>query len=293
MSWRTVIVTRRAKVSYSLGYMVIRGEETRRIFMDEIQTVLLESTAISLTTSWLNQCMQRKIKIIFCDEKRNPRGELISYAGSCDASRCLRKQIAWSPARKEQVWQRIVSEKIRKQAEVLSLYKRDIESGILKGYSRQVELGDATNREGHAAKVYFSALWGMTFSRREESVENGAMNYGYAIILSACNREIVSSGYSTQLGIFHDNTFNPFNLGCDLMEPFRPLVDYKVLSMKPKQMGKEEKAQLVTVLNEKVRIANRKTTVSQAIGIYCRSVLTALEEGKPENIRCYEMMHEE
>lgn len=65
MSWRTVVVTRRAKVSYSLGYMVIRGEETRRIFMDEIQTVLLESTAISLTTSWLNQCMQRKIKIIF------------------------------------------------------------------------------------------------------------------------------------------------------------------------------------------------------------------------------------
>lgn len=154
-------------------------------------------------------------------------------------------------------------------------------------------MGDATNREGHAAKVYFSALWGMTFSRREESVENGSMNYGYAIILSACNREIVSSGYSTQLGIFHDNTFNPFNLGCDLMEPFRPLVDYKVLSMKPKQMGKEEKAQLVNVLNEKVRIANRKTTVSQAIGIYCRSVLTALEEGKPENIRCYEMMHEE
>mgnify|MGYP000927630295 FL=1 len=154
-------------------------------------------------------------------------------------------------------------------------------------------MGDATNREGHAAKVYFSALWGMTFSRREESVENGSMNYGYAIILSACNREIVSSGYSTQLGIFHDNTFNPFNLGCDLMEPFRPLVDYKVLSMKPKQMGKEEKAQLVNVLNEKVRIANRKTTVSQAIGIYYRSVLTALEEGKPENIRCYEMMHEE
>ena len=104
---------------------------------------------------------------------------------------------------------------------------------------------------------------------------------------------MVSSGYSTQLGIFHDNTFNPFNLGCDLMEPFRPLVDYKVLSMKPKQMGKEEKAQLVNVLNEKVRIVNRKTTVSQAIGIYCRSVLTALEEGKPENIRCYEMMHEE
>ena len=273
--------------------MVIRGEETHRIFMDEIQTVLLESTAISLTTSWLNQCMQRKIKIIFCDEKRNPRGELISYAGSCDASRCLRKQIAWSPARKEQVWQRIVSEKIRKQAEVLFLYKRDIESEILKGYSRQVELGDATNREGHAAKVYFSALWGMTFSRREESVENGAMNYGYAIILSACNREIVSSGYSTQLGIFHDNTYNPFNLGCDLMEPFRPLVDYKVLSMKPKQIGKEEKSQLVNVLNEKVRIVNRKTTVSQAIGIYCRSVLTALEEGKPENIRCYEMMHEE
>ena len=293
MSWRIIVISSTSKLDLKLGYLVVRNEKITKVHLSEIHTLIIESTAVSLTTALLNEMIKRKIKIIFCDEKRNPCGELISYAGSCDASRCLRKQIAWSPARKEQVWQRIVSEKIRKQAEVLSLYKKEVESEILKGYSRQVELGDATNREGHAAKVYFGALWGMTFSRREESIENGAMNYGYAIILSACNREIVSSGYSTQLGIFHNNTFNPFNLGCDLMEPFRPLVDYKVLSMKPKQMGKEEKAQLVNVLNEKVRIANRKTTVSQAIGIYCRSVLTALEEGKPENIRCYEMMHEE
>ena len=165
------------------------------------------------------------------------------------------------------------------------------ESELLKTYETQVEPGDDTNREGFAAKVYFGALWGNTFSRNNEGAVNGAMNYGYAILLSACNREIVSTGYSTKLGIFHDNTYNPFNLGCDLMEPFRPLVDEVVMELKPKIVGKEEKERLINILNDKVYIAQKERTVMQAIGIYCRSVIHAVNEGKPELIKRYEVIH--
>lgn len=35
---------------------------------------------------------------------------------------------------------------------------------MLKQYIEEIELGDKTNREGHAAKVYFNALFGMDFS---------------------------------------------------------------------------------------------------------------------------------
>lgn len=241
MGWRIIVVTKRAKISYSLGYMVIRGMETHKVFMDEIETVMVDSTAVSLTAAWLHECMKRKIKVIFCDEKRNPEGELLSYAGTVDASCCLRTQIHWDLADKRSVWQSIVMDKIHKQADVLGNHGKQRESELLKTYETQVEPGDDTNREGFAAKVYFGALWGNTFSRNNEGAVNGAMNYGYAILLSACNREIVSTGYSTKLGIFHDNTYNPFNLGCDLMEPFRPLVDEVVMELKPKIVGKEEK----------------------------------------------------
>lgn len=33
MSWRTVLISSRCKLDYSMGYMVICGEETARIFI--------------------------------------------------------------------------------------------------------------------------------------------------------------------------------------------------------------------------------------------------------------------
>ena len=94
---------------------------------------------------------------------------------------------------------------------------------MLAKYAAEVQPGDVTNREGHAAKVYFNALFGLSFKRGDKTFLNGALNYGYAVILSAFNREIVANGMNTQLGIAHKNEFNAFNLSCDLMEPFRIL----------------------------------------------------------------------
>lgn len=119
------------------------------------------------------------------------------------------------------------------------------------------------------------------------------LNYGYAIILSACNREAAASGYMTQLGLFHDNIFNPYNLGSDLMEPFRPLVDRMVLSMKLEdQLTPENKKNLVNLLNRKVVIQDRLITVTQAIGIYSRSVFRAMEEKDPAGIAFYRLSDE-
>ena len=81
---------------------------------------------------------------------------------------------------------------------------------MLSGYTEQIELADTTNREGHAAKVYFNALFGMEFTRSADIAINAALNYGYSMILSAFNREISANGYLTQLGIFHNNMFNHF-----------------------------------------------------------------------------------
>lgn len=293
MSWRTVVLSKRAKIEYSLGYMVIRGEEVHRIFMEEVETVMIETTAVSLTAAWINECLHQKIKIIFCDERRNPAGEILPYRGSHDSSRQIRSQLKWDSCLKKEIWAQIVKEKIDKQKQVLIAFECSKEARLLERYMKEVEPGDITNREGHAAKVYFNALWGKDFSRRDETVENGALNYGYAVILSACNREIAASGYMTQIGLFHDNIFNPFNLGSDLMEPFRPMVDMIVLRMAPQKLTTEEKHQLIDILNRQVLIKGKKTTVTHAIGIYCRSVFRALEEQDLSLLSFYSEIYEE
>lgn len=288
MSWRTIVITKRAKLDLQLGFMVVRGEHTTKVALNEIAVVLIESTAVSLTTSLLAELTKRKVKVIFCDEKRNPSSELVSYYGSHDTSNKIRKQIAWRQNTKEAVWTEIVSEKIRKQKELLELLGKE-EAELLSSYLQQIAWNDETNREGHAAKVYFNALFGLDFTRTEDNLINAALNYGYSIILSSFTREIVANGYITQLGLFHDNMFNQFNLASDLMEPFRPLVDKCVLGMKLEQFEHEEKMWLVDILNQAVQIDGKIQYVSNAIKIYCKSVFDALNEDDSALVRFYKI----
>ena len=288
MSWRTIVITKRAKLDLQLGFMVVRGEHTTKVALNEIAVVLIESTAVSLTTSLLAELTKRKVKVIFCDEKRNPSSELVSYYGSHDTSNKIRKQIAWRQNTKEAVWTEIVSEKIRKQKELLELLGKE-EAELLSSYLQQIAWNDETNREGHAAKVYYNALFGIDFTRTVDNLINAALNYGYSIILSSFTREIVANGYITQLGLFHDNMFNQFNLASDLMEPFRPLVDKCVLGMKLEQFEHEEKMWLVDILNQEVQIDGKIQYVSNAIKIYCKSVFDALNEDDSALVRFYKI----
>ena len=286
MSWRIVVITKRSKLDLQMGRLVVRNDETIKIVLSEISTILIESTAVSLTTSLIAELAKRKIKVVFCDEKRNPSCELVNYYGSHDTSNKVRRQIAWKQSTKEAVWTEIVTEKIRKQKELLEALGKE-ESELLASYLREIEWNDETNREGHAAKVYFNALFGIDFTRTEDNFINAALNYGYSIVLSAFTREVVANGYITQLGLFHDNMFNQFNLASDLMEPFRILVDREVREMNPIQFEHEEKMRLVNILNQEVQIDGKNQYVNNAIKIYCKSVFDALEEDDGSLIRFY------
>lgn len=287
MSWRTVVISSSSKLDYQLGFMVVRNEKTTKVHLSEIGLLLIESTAVSITGVLMCELMKKKVKVIFCDEKRNPSSELIPYYGSHDTSAKIRNQASWTDDQKANVWTAIVSEKIRKQADLLADYSL-AESEMLYQYIKEIEFGDSTNREGHAAKVYFNALFGKEFSRSECNSINAALNYGYSIILSIVNREIVSNGYITQIGVFHDNMFNQFNLGSDLMEPFRPIIDRRVKLMMPEKFEHEEKVTILELLQKEVYIAGRYEYLSNAIKIYCKSVLDALSENDISMIKFYQ-----
>lgn len=287
MSWRTVVISHSAKLDYQLGYMVVRQQETVKLSIDEIETLIIESTAVSLTVALLSELTKKKVKVIFCDEKHNPLSELIPYYGAFDNSAKIKKQIDWDSDIRNAVWTEIVTDKIRKQA--LFLHENNhAEGDKLLGYISEIEFGDITNREGHAAKVYFNALFGKEFTRSSEVSVNAALNYGYSLLLSAFNREIVSKGYLTQLGIFHDNMFNQFNLSCDLMEPFRVIVDRAVYRLKPEKFEHEEKVKLYYVMSESVKIAGRTEVLSNAIRIYTNSIFDALNDRDVSLIKFYE-----
>ena len=289
MSFRTVVISNRCKLDLRMNYMEVRGDNHVKILIDDIETLIIENPAVSFTGCLLEALSEKKVKVIFCNQKHNPYAELTSYYGSHDCSRKLKKQIAWSNEIKGYVWTNIVSDKIKKQSELLNTIGYKTESDLLKGYILNMLFMDCNNREGHAAKVYFNKLFGMSFTRNQKSVINAALDYGYSIILSVFNKEIVYNGYLTQLGIFHDNIYNQYNLSCDLMEPFRILVDKIVVYNNFNKFETEEKRIMLEILQEDIKINGTTQTFTNAVKIYTKSVLDALCNEDAESIIYYEL----
>lgn len=286
MGFRTVVIKSRAKLEYQLNHLIVRGEDEKRVCLNEINTLIIETTAVTITAVLLIELVKKGIKVIFCDEKYQPSFECLPYYGSFENNKRILQQINWDSITKGEVWRQIVIRKIEGQREVLIKYRKHDAADLLKQYIGEVLHYDETNREGHAAKVYFNALFGSNFSRgNKEHPINIALNYGYTILLSAFNRNIVNSGYITQLGIWHDNEFNDFNFGSDLMEPFRPLVDAIVLNVDDLH---EFKKVLNNLLNYKVKMDGKVTILNHAITTYVRSIFNALNNTNINEIKFME-----
>lgn len=282
MAFRTLVIDSHSKLEYSLNYIVFRTPDScKKILLDEVHTVIIASTSVAVTTALLAELASRKIKVIFCDEKKNPSSELIPCVGNSNSSKRISQQISWDKNNCDYIWRLIIEQKIHNQALTLSLALKKEASEQVEAFSKEVENGDTTNREGHAAKVYFNNVFGEGFTREKDCFINACLNYGYTIILSAFNRAIVAAGYLTQLGIHHRNEFNEFNLSCDLVEPFRFLIDEKTLSLKE---GDDFKSEMIGVLGSDVTIGGKTQSLTNAISIFCNSIFTALSSGDFSNI---------
>ncbi len=276
MSFRTVVITRQSKISYKNRFLVVKQENDEKyIHLSEIDTIIVDSISVSISAYLLKELADSKINIIFCDEKHNPFGEVIPYYSKHNTSKMIKEQIKWKVSDKDKIWAEIVKNKIMNQALLLKKTKSSKYKLIL-SYIDEVVDGDKTNREGHAAKVYFNALFGNGFVRNSDDTINAALNYGYAILLSTINKEIINNGYLTQLGIHHKNEFNEFNLTCDLMEPFRIVIDSFVYYNQERKLDTEYKLDIVNILNGTFKYQGKNYTLKDIIKMFVKNTFESI-----------------
>ena len=277
MGFRNILIENPCKCSYKGGYLVVRKEdEIVKVHLSEISSVTLQSTQVFISAYLLSELAKAKISFVVSDEKCNPIGQYLPLYGAHNISKRISEQLEWSEPSKKRVWQHVVKDKISHQARLLELRDREGFSKQLGDMATEVRSGDTTNREAAAARLYFPALCGSGFSRDIDCSVNIALNYGYAVILSAVSREIVSRGYLTPLGICHRSEYNQFNLACDLMEPFRPIVDRLVFDNVDVDFTKETRRLLADVLNVSIYYRDGKYKVSSVISLYVQDCLNAL-----------------
>ena len=276
MSFRTVVITKQSKISYKNRFLVVKQEDNEKyIHLSEIDTVIVDSISVSISSYLLKELADNKINIIFCDEKHNPFGELVPYYSKHNTSKMIKEQIKWKQSEKDKLWVEIVKNKIMNQALLLKKIKSSKYKLVL-SYVNEVVDGDKTNREGHAAKVYFNALYGNNFVRNQDDSINAALNYGYAVLLSTINKEIINNGYLTQLGIHHKNEFNEFNLTCDLMEPFRVIIDNFIYYNQERKLDTDYKFDIVNIFNSTFRYQNKKYTLKDIIKMFVKHTLESI-----------------
>lgn len=287
MAFRTIVINNRCKLEYSLNYLICRKENNvTRILLDEIKILIINSMQVSFTSSLVAECINKKIKIIFTDDKHDPVGEIVGYYNNFYTYRKIKEQISFDENIKDELWKFIIKQKILNQARNLK-FKDKIEAyNKLIDYYNDVEVGDSSNREGHSAKVYFNALFGYDFNRDLNVFVNKALNYGYSIILSSINREIKSLGYLTELGIHHIGESNQFNLSCDLIEPIRPLIDSLVIK---EEVNEENyKSKYIELLSKTVKYNGLDIILDNAIHLYVEDMLNFIKTGNLDKIRFIE-----
>lgn len=254
--------------------------EKHTVPIEDIGIVLLENQQINITMPLLNALVEGEVQVVICNNRGIPSAMVQSMNSNNLQGEILRSQIACGEVLKKRLWKQVVEAKIRNQASLLNSVGKD--GDVLKPFYSNVRSGDADNREGIAARVYFQRLFGDNFIRkREETGINSLLNYGYSILRAAMCRAIVASGLLPAIGIFHHNRSNAYPLADDLMEPYRPFVDkavYYLVMNRRTDLNKDVKGELISVLYVDTMYEKIKRPLSIGLSMTTASMVKCLSK---------------
>lgn len=251
---RTLSFSKQCSLSLKNQQLVVKVKDDpdfiRTVPVEDIGFVLLENQQISVSLPLLNALAENNAAVIVCSDKFMPNAMMLNLDSNSIQGERYRDQVNASEPLKKNIWKQTVEAKIRNQAALLD--KLDKDGSVLRPYWQNVKSGDADNREGVAAKIYWDTLFGDDFVRaRGGCSPNEMLNYGYTVLRAAVARSLMGSGLFPAFGIYHRNRYNSFPLADDIMEPYRPFVDEIVFDLYANgesELTKETKAEILKLL---------------------------------------------
>lgn len=279
------IATPGTRLSVAHRQLVIERPELPKatVPIEDLGVLVVDDGRASYTQAVFIECLAAGATVIVSGRDHLPAGMMLPMDGHHALTERHWAQVeAGAPLRKR-LWQAIIAAKLRQQGRLLvEVTGQDAGLAALAG---RVRSGDPGNLEAQAAQRYWPKLFGRDFRRdRGADDANALLNYGYAIVRAACARALVASGLIPSLGVWHRNRSNPFCLADDLIEPWRPIVDWKVHAIMmgtdgPKSLDdRPTRAALLAIFNETVAVGGRRWPLLLGIEQSAASLAKALTQ---------------
>lgn len=286
MSWRIVYITNANKISLNLNSLqILQEEEKYFVNLNEIGAIIIEDYTSIITTRLLIELSNQGIPILLLGINKMPVGEFFPISDNVRTTKNIYEQCEWKKETKDKLWTEIIRGKITNQIVTLKLLNKEDKLQLLVDNISKMEIGDKTNMEGISARIYFKELFDDEFKRFENDIENGCLNLCYHIVRTIISKEIIARGYNTTLGINHKSQYNTFNLSDDIIEVFRPIVDYYVYNLLSEdqfrdleEITKELKVKLIDVSNYKVKYENKTYSILNVIPYYINQIIRYLQD---------------
>ena len=286
MAYKNVFIGTERRIRVAQNQLFI---DEVSIPLEDINSVMIENRQCSVSSYALSEFSKYGIATYICDEKHLPAGVLVPINRHSRYLEHIDLQLAASKPLLKRIWQTIIIGKITNQSRCLQYAGKENGDRLQLMVSR-VQSGDKVNTEARAAALYFRSLFGRDFVRRDDSLINAALNYGYSIIRGNIARSTTSYGFEPCLGINHSSNLNQFNLVDDFIECYRPLVDLFVFTNftvdnaedVEEELSPDMKKRLFGLLNYDVMINGGLYTVASSINLFISSYLRSLM--KKENL---------
>lgn len=266
---RTLLLENKASITSKNLQLVIKTEaKESTIPIEDIGFIVLDHPEIYISIPTMNLLVENNASVIICGNNHLPNGMFLNLNSHHIQQEIFKSQINASVPLKKQLWQQTIVEKINNQG--ILLQKVTQKKNNFDFLASKVLSGDTSNMEGVAANFYWKSFFEHHFKReRFGDYPNNFLNYGYAILRAATARALSGSGLLNTLGIHHKSKYNAFALADDIMEPFRPIVDEKVLELTQKydeqELNTQLKAELLQILTRTVYFKNEKSPLMVAL----------------------------
>ena len=280
MLYRSIYIGNPAYLKLKDSQLKIICPETKNekgsIAVEDLGLLMLDHYQITISHQLIQKMMENNVVIISCNAQHLPQGLMLPTSGHTLFSERIKYQIEASEPLKKQLWKQTIEAKIQNQSKILEHLGKFYEP--MYEYLKNVKSGDTSNMEGIAAQHYRKYLINHDFIRdRNGNYPNLFFNFGYQVLHSIVARAIIDTGLLPVLGIFHRNKYNPYCLASDIMEPYRPYVDFLVINWiknnpNCEELTKEAKSHLLNIASTDIRIENLTRPLLVAVKMTCTSL---------------------